>query len=91
MLHVRLAGDHLYWEIAVHLVAAADVYDGVFLCCPFSHEMPWMRSGTKSSQFLRVFLPTLLFKLNQHGACCLSSEKTESYRNGMFHLLETSD
>ena len=19
--------------------------DGVFLCCPFSHEMSWMRSG----------------------------------------------
>ena len=23
---------------------ACDVYDGVFLCCPFSHEMSWMRS-----------------------------------------------
>ena len=25
------------WEIAVHLAVACDVYDGVFLCCPFSH------------------------------------------------------
>ena len=24
------------WEIAVHLAVACDVYDGVFLCCPFS-------------------------------------------------------
>ena len=23
-----------------------DVYDGVFLCGPFSHEMSWMSSGT---------------------------------------------
>ena len=47
MLNVRLAGDHLQvWEIAVHLAVAGDVFDGVFLCCPFSHEMSWMRSGT---------------------------------------------
>ena len=37
-----------------------DVFDGVFLCCPFSHEMSWMRSGTYLSQFLRLFLPTLV-------------------------------
>ena len=24
------------------LAVACDVYDGVFLCCPFSHEMSWM-------------------------------------------------
>ena len=23
------------WEIAVHLTVAGDVFDGVFLCCPF--------------------------------------------------------
>ena len=39
--------------------AAGDVYDNVILCCPFFHEMPWMRSGTELSQFLKVFLPTL--------------------------------
>ena len=43
------------WEIAVYLVVAG----GVFLCCPFSHEMSWMRSWTSLSQFLRVFLPSL--------------------------------
>ena len=42
MLNVRLAGDHLY----VHLAVAGDVFDGVLLCCPISHEMSWMRSGT---------------------------------------------
>ena len=31
-------------ELAVHLAVAFDVYDGVFLCCPFSHEVSWMRS-----------------------------------------------
>ena len=34
------------WEIAVHLAVACDVYDDVFLCRPFPHEMPRMRSGT---------------------------------------------
>ena len=58
MLNVRLAGDHLYGKIAVHLAVAGDDFDGVFLCCPFSQEMSWMRSGTLMSQFLRVFLPT---------------------------------
>ena len=46
MLNARLADGHLVWEIAVHLAVAGDVFDGVFLCCPFSHEMSWMRSGT---------------------------------------------
>ena len=32
------------WEIAVHLTVACDVYDGVFLCCPFFREVSWMRS-----------------------------------------------
>ena len=41
--HTILA-DFPVWEIAVHLAVACDVYDGVFLCCPFSHEMSWMRS-----------------------------------------------
>ena len=26
----------------------------VFLCFPFSHEMSWMRSGTKLCQFLKI-------------------------------------
>ena len=39
MLNVRPAEDHLYGSIAVHLAVAGDVFDGVFLCCPFSHEM----------------------------------------------------
>ena len=35
MLNVRLDGDHLY--AAVQLAVACDVFDGVFLCCPFFH------------------------------------------------------
>ena len=31
-------------EIAVHLAVACGVYGDVFLCCPFSHEVSWMRS-----------------------------------------------
>ena len=45
MLNVRLASDHLMGN-ADHLAVAGDVFDGVILCCPFSHEMFWMRSGT---------------------------------------------
>ena len=55
MLTLRLA----VWEIGVHLAVAGAVFDGVFVCCPFSHEMSWMRSGTSLSQFLRVFLSNL--------------------------------
>ena len=29
-----------------HLLDAGEGYDGVFLCCPFSHEMTWLRSWT---------------------------------------------
>ena len=54
------------WESAVHMAVAGGVYDGVFLCCPFSHEMSWMRSWTKLSQFLRVFLSTLSELLSGH-------------------------
>ena len=50
------------WETAIHRAVACDVFDGVFLCCLFSHEMSGMRSGTKFSQFLWVFLPTLTFR-----------------------------
>ena len=32
MLNVRLAVDHLYWEMAVHLAVACDVFDGVLFC-----------------------------------------------------------
>ena len=40
MLNVRLV-----WEITVHLAVAGDAFDGVFLCCSFSHAVSWMRSG----------------------------------------------
>ena len=46
------------WEIAVHLAVACVVFIDVSLCCPFSHEMSWMGSGTYLGRFLRVFLPT---------------------------------
>ena len=40
MLNVRPV-----WEIAVHQALAGDVIGGVFLYCPFSLEISWMRSG----------------------------------------------
>ena len=46
--------------MAVHIDVAGDVFDGVFLCCPLSNEMSWMRSGTELRQFLRIFLPTFI-------------------------------
>ena len=46
-----------FWKVA------GDVVDGVFLCCPFSHEMSWMRHGTELSQFQTVFLPTFAVAL----------------------------
>ena len=43
------------WEMAVHLAVAGDVVDGVYLCCTFPLKMSVMRSGTRLSQFLRVY------------------------------------
>ena len=31
-------------EIAVHLAVVCGVYGDVFLCCPFSHEVSWVRT-----------------------------------------------
>ena len=45
MFNVRLA----VWEMGVHSAVAGNVFDGVILCCPFSHMMSWMRSGTELS------------------------------------------
>ena len=45
-----------------------------FLCCPFSHEMSWMRSGTEFSQFLRLFLPSHYLH-HEKGVC----PKDDSY------------
>ena len=42
----KFSDDGSVGKVAVHLAVAGDVFDGVFLCCPFSHEMSWMRSGT---------------------------------------------
>ena len=39
----------------------------VFLCCPFPHEMSWMRSETLLNQFLRVFLPTFENHSSRYG------------------------
>ena len=48
----------------VHLAVAGDVFDGVLFCAVlFPHEISWMRSGTKSIQFMRI-LPTLLFNMH---------------------------
>ena len=44
--------------MAVHLVVAGDVFDGV-LFCAVPLEMSWMRSGTELSNFLSIFLATL--------------------------------
>ena len=66
--------------MAVYLAVSGDLFDGVFfliLCCPFSHEMSWMRSWTELSQFLIIFLPSLV-RNQAFGALILSQQTTES-------------
>ena len=53
-------------KIAVHLAIAGDVFNGVSLCCPFSHEVSCVRSETKFGQLLRGFLPTLACQAKDH-------------------------
>ena len=58
MFNVWLSGDYLYgkWLFAwLSLMMSLMVS---YLCCPFSHEMSLVRSGTELSQFLRIFLTT---------------------------------
>ena len=58
MLNVRLAGDHLYGKFAVHLAVAGDVFDGVFLCCPFSPRDVLDKIWGLIESVFEVFLPT---------------------------------
>ena len=44
LFYLRFNFDFYVVSITVHLGVACIVYDGVFLCCPISHEMSWMRS-----------------------------------------------
>ena len=60
MLNVTLAGDHLYGKLLFTWLSLVMSMMVSFYAVLFSHEMSSMRSGTKLSQFLRVFLPTLL-------------------------------
>ena len=52
--------------MADHLAIAGDVFDGVLFCAVlfffffFFFLFSWMRSGSKLSQFLRIFLSTLV-------------------------------
>ena len=45
--------------MAVNLVVAGDVFDGVLFCTVFFPRDIWMRSGTEMSPFLSICLPTL--------------------------------
>ena len=52
--------------MAVHLAVACDAFMDVSLCCPFSHEMSWIRYGAQLGRFLRVFLLTFLLHKALH-------------------------
>ena len=63
MLNVRLAGDHLYGKwLTVHLAVACDVFDDVFLCCPFPHEIN--NQAIRLSQ--NIYDITNIFKTNNY-------------------------
>ena len=55
---VRLAGDHLCGKQLFTGLSLVMSLMASFCTVFFSHEMSGMRSGTKFSQFLWVFLPT---------------------------------
>ena len=48
--------------MAVYLAVAGDAFDGVYLVRSYFSRDAWDEiSGTEFSQFLRIFLPTLLY------------------------------
>ena len=59
MLKVRLAVDHQNGKLLFTWLSLV-MFLMVSFVLSFSHEMSWTRSGTESSQFLRVFLPTII-------------------------------
>ena len=59
MFTVRLAGDRLYGKWLFTWLSLVMSLMVPFCAALFYHEMLWMRSGTESSQFLKVFLPSL--------------------------------
>ena len=71
MLNVRLAGDHLYGKWLFTWLSLVMSLMASFCAVLFPHEMSWMRSGTELSQFLRVFLSTLIFVLSFFPTRCL--------------------
>ena len=60
MFGVRLAGDHLCAQWMFTWLSLVISLMLPFLCCPFSHEISWMRSGTELSEFLRIFCLLLI-------------------------------
>ena len=51
MFKVRLPGDHLYGNWLFTFLSLVMPLVVSCFCCPFSHEMSWMRSGTELSKF----------------------------------------
>ena len=70
------------------MAVVGDAFYGVFLCCPFSHEMSWMKFRTELSQFLRVFLPYLPSRKKIKPALLLSSYCTD--RSTAVHCCNSS-
>ena len=54
MLNVGLAGDYQYWKLLSLVMSLM-----VSFCAVVFRGISWMRSGTESIQFLKVFAPTL--------------------------------
>ena len=59
MFNVRFAGDYLYRKWLFTWLSLVKSLMVLILCCPFTHEMSWIISGTELSQFMTIFLPTL--------------------------------
>ena len=54
MFNVRLTGDHLYGKLLFTWLSLVTSLMSV-LCCPFTHEMSWMRSGTELPRAALLF------------------------------------
>ena len=57
MLHVRLAGDHLYGKLLFTWLSLVMSLMMSHFVLSFSYEMSLVRSGTELNQFLRVCMP----------------------------------
>ena len=90
MFNVRIVGDQLNGKWFFTWLSLVVSLWFLILCCLFSREMSWMRTWTELSQFLRLFLLTLLYNTSYNFANegLHARQAAELLNNSVFDLYD---